>query len=100
MFITIYYGDQKSLLFNPSCSVVNLLNSIKERCGYGDSDRILDLTDETGIYNFRSILEQVKHLIRIHKRLRMTFQTSVRQTNRKDLKLANLLFKFKSGSSS
>ena len=48
MFITIYYGDQKSLLFNPSCSVVNLLKSIKERCGYGDSDRVLDLTDETG----------------------------------------------------
>lgn len=48
MFITIYYGDQKSLLFNPSCSVINLLNSIKERCGYGDTDRVLDLTDETG----------------------------------------------------
>ena len=48
MFITIYYGDQKSLLFNPSCSVVNLLKSIKERCGYGDTDRVLDLTDETG----------------------------------------------------
>lgn len=49
MFITIYYGDQKSLLFNPRCSVVNLLNSIKERCGYGDTDRVLDLTDETGL---------------------------------------------------
>ena len=49
MFITIYYGDQKSLLFNPSCSVVNLLSSIKERCGYGDTDRVLDLTDETGM---------------------------------------------------
>ncbi|KAL9953358.1 hypothetical protein ACROYT_G040766 [Oculina patagonica] len=49
MFITIYYGDQKSLLFNPSCSVINLLNSIKERCGYGDTDRVLDLTDETGL---------------------------------------------------
>lgn len=49
MFITIYYGDQKSLLFNPSCSVVNLLKSIKERCGYGDTDRVLDLTDETGL---------------------------------------------------
>ena len=48
MFVTIYYGDQKSLLVNPSCSVVNLLNSIKERCGYGDSDRVLDLSDETG----------------------------------------------------
>lgn len=49
MFITIYYGDEKSLLFNPSCSVVNLLKSIKERCGYGDTDRVLDLTDETGL---------------------------------------------------
>lgn len=49
MFVTIYYGDQKSLLVNPSCSVVNLLNSIKERCGYGDSDRVLDLSDETGL---------------------------------------------------
>ena len=50
MFITIYYGDQKSLLVNPSCSVINLLNSIKERCGYGDTDRVLDLTDETGTH--------------------------------------------------
>lgn len=49
MFITIFYGDQKSLLFNPSCSVVNLLKSIKERCGYGGTDRVLDLTDETGL---------------------------------------------------
>lgn len=49
MFITILYGDHKTLLFNPSCLVVNLLNSIKERCGYGDTDRVLDLTDETGL---------------------------------------------------
>lgn len=49
MFVTIFYGDQKSLLFNPSCMVVNLLKSIKERCGYGDTDRVLDLTDETGL---------------------------------------------------
>ena len=48
MFITVYYGDQKTLLCNPSCTVVNLLQSIKERCGYGETDQVLDLTDETG----------------------------------------------------
>lgn len=60
MFITIYYGDQKSLLFNPRCSVVNLLNSIKERCGYGDTDRVLDLTDETGKFLLRNNRNRTK----------------------------------------
>lgn len=65
MFITIYYGDQKSLLFNPSCSVVNLLKSIKERCGYGDTDRVLDLTDETG--NGYAAFDKLQHAVRIYK---------------------------------
>ena len=49
MFITVLYGDNETLLCNPSCSVVNLLANIKERCGFGERTTELDLTDETGI---------------------------------------------------
>lgn len=49
MFITVKYGNNESLLCNPSCAVVNLLNSIKRRTGYGNSTVALDLSDETGL---------------------------------------------------
>lgn len=92
MFITIYYGDQKSLLFNPSCSVINLLNSIKERCGYGDTDRVLDLTDETGNGGYTAFdkLQQVKHLLRIHGCLQIL---RCRQTKRWDQNFIHILFR-------
>lgn len=48
MFIIVKYGNNESLLCNPSCAVVNLLNSIKKRAGYGNTGLILDLSDETG----------------------------------------------------
>lgn len=49
MFVIIFYGDQKLFLFNLSCMVVNLLKLIKDRCGYGDIDRVFDLIDEIGM---------------------------------------------------
>ncbi|XP_071080552.1 uncharacterized protein CXorf65 homolog [Haliotis cracherodii] len=49
MFIIVKYGKNESLLCNPSCAVVNLLNSIKKRAGYGNTGVILDLSDETGL---------------------------------------------------
>ncbi|CAH1791557.1 unnamed protein product [Owenia fusiformis] len=49
MFITVKYGDNKDLICNPSCAVVNLLNNIKRRCGLGNSNVVLDLSDETGL---------------------------------------------------
>ncbi|XP_031564878.1 uncharacterized protein LOC116300204 [Actinia tenebrosa] len=56
MFITVLYGDYQSLLCNPSCSVINLLDNIKERCGFGEMNKELDLTDETGL-----VLELTDH---------------------------------------
>ncbi|XP_033121063.1 uncharacterized protein LOC117120149 [Anneissia japonica] len=49
MFITVRYGLDQSLLFNPSCTVVNLLRSIRIRCGYGNSNIDIDLADEAGV---------------------------------------------------
>ena len=48
MFIIVKYGQNESLLCNPGCAVVNLLTSIKRRAGYGNTNLILDLSDETG----------------------------------------------------
>lgn len=49
MFIVVKYGQNETLLCNPSCAVVNLLTSIKRRTGYGNTNLILDLSDETGL---------------------------------------------------
>ncbi|XP_002730713.1 uncharacterized protein CXorf65-like [Saccoglossus kowalevskii] len=49
MYITVKFGSNQALLFNPACAVVNLLTNIKARCGYADTDVMLDLSDETGL---------------------------------------------------
>ncbi|XP_064601585.1 uncharacterized protein CXorf65-like [Liolophura sinensis] len=49
MFIVVKYGNNESLLCNPTCAVVNLLKSIKRRAGYANSNILLDLSDETGL---------------------------------------------------
>ena len=72
MFIKVRYGNDELILCNPQCSVNNLLDSITARCGMKNSNKTLDLSDESGIYldlrerkrdfkracndNFRSIL--------------------------------------------
>lgn len=48
MFITVKFGENETLLCNPSCAVINLLNSIRRRAGYGNTNVCLDLSDETG----------------------------------------------------
>ena len=48
MFILVKYGNNETLLCNPSCAVINLLTSIKRRAGYGNTDVIVDIADETG----------------------------------------------------
>lgn len=49
MFIIVKYGHNESLLCNPSCAVINLLASIKRRAGYGNTNLVLDLSDENGL---------------------------------------------------
>lgn len=49
MFILVKYGNNETLLCNPSCAVINLLTSIKRRAGYGNTDVIVDIADETGL---------------------------------------------------
>lgn len=49
MFIIVKYGNNESLICNPSCAVINLLGSIKRRAGYGNSNVTIDLSDETGL---------------------------------------------------
>lgn len=48
MFILVKYGNNETLLCNPSCAVINLLTSIKRRAGYGNTDVVVDIADETG----------------------------------------------------
>lgn len=49
MFIIVKYGQNESLLCNPMCATINLLSSIKKRAGYGNSNVVVDLSDETGL---------------------------------------------------
>ncbi|ELT94053.1 hypothetical protein CAPTEDRAFT_227931 [Capitella teleta] len=49
MYITVKYGNNESLVCNPSCAIVNLMKSIKRRTGYGSTTMLLDLSDETGL---------------------------------------------------
>ena len=48
MFILVKYGNNETLLCNPSCAVINLLHSIKSRAGYGKTNVTVDLSDDTG----------------------------------------------------
>lgn len=67
MFITVLYGDCESLLCNPSCSVVNLLDNIRDRCGLSESKTELDLTDETGKYNITCMQnDDDKSTLKVH----------------------------------
>lgn len=50
MFIMVKYGNNETLLCNPGCAVINLLTSIKKRAGYGNTDLVVDIADETGIF--------------------------------------------------
>ena len=56
MFIIVKYGNNESLICNPSCAVVNLLASIKRRAGFGNTNIHIDLSDETGRYIFHCLL--------------------------------------------
>ncbi|WAR19108.1 CX065-like protein [Mya arenaria] len=49
MFILVKYGNNETLLCNPSCTIVNLLTSIKRRSGFGQTDLVVDIADETGL---------------------------------------------------
>lgn len=48
MFILVKYGANETLLCNPSCTIINLLTSIKRRSGLGNTDLVVDVADETG----------------------------------------------------
>ena len=48
MFITVKFGNNESILCNPSCAVVNLLSSIKRRAGFKHTNVCIDLSDENG----------------------------------------------------
>ncbi|ESO85578.1 hypothetical protein LOTGIDRAFT_229456 [Lottia gigantea] len=47
MYIIVKYGNNESLLCNPNSAVINLLSSIKSRAGFANTNKILDLSDET-----------------------------------------------------
>ncbi|XP_060568119.1 uncharacterized protein CXorf65-like [Ruditapes philippinarum] len=49
MFILVKYGNNETLLCNPSCAVINLLTSIKRRAGYENTNVTVDIADETGL---------------------------------------------------
>ena len=51
MYITVRYGADQHVIFNPICKVANLLSDIKSRCKITDGGLdSLDLCDETGTY--------------------------------------------------
>ena len=58
MYITVKFGNNESILCNPSCAVVNLLSSIKRRAGYKQANILLDLSDENGEDDFIHIFQQ------------------------------------------
>lgn len=69
MFILVKYGNNETLLCNPSCAVINLLTNIKRRAGYGNSNVTVDLSDETGENSIISIfIFQIYFLIQINLR--------------------------------
>lgn len=48
MFVIVKFGNNESLLVNPSCAVVNLLTNIKRRAGFAHTNKTIDLSDENG----------------------------------------------------
>ncbi|EDO46849.1 predicted protein [Nematostella vectensis] len=102
MFITVLYGDEESLLFNPSCTVVNLLDNIRERCGFSDSGNILDLTDQTGLVleltdhqsdNASKYLTQKAEYILVEKRVQQTSTSEPNSSPSQDITYVPLLNK-------
>ncbi|XP_059161136.1 uncharacterized protein CXorf65 homolog [Physella acuta] len=49
MFVIVKFGNNESLLVNPSCAVINLLTSIKRRAGFANTNKTIDLSDENGL---------------------------------------------------
>ncbi|KAH9504615.1 hypothetical protein Btru_062441 [Bulinus truncatus] len=49
MFVIVKFGNNESLLVNPSCAVINLLTSIKRRAGFGNTNKTIDLSDENAL---------------------------------------------------
>ncbi|ELT88081.1 hypothetical protein CAPTEDRAFT_225577 [Capitella teleta] len=47
VFVVVLHGDKEEDIFNPFCSCVALLATIKEKCNYADEIDI-DLSDENG----------------------------------------------------
>ncbi|XP_053326753.1 uncharacterized protein C22orf15 homolog [Spea bombifrons] len=47
MFVTVKFGADHQIILNPNCKVVNLIESLRERCQCG-SDVSIDLLDESG----------------------------------------------------
>ena len=62
MFIRVKYGDDETLVCNPSCAIVNLLASIKKRTGHDAKAITVDLTDETGIVVMKQVLCVMKQV--------------------------------------
>lgn len=52
MFITVKFGEDEIAIFNPQCRIVNLVQSLKEKCKC-EPDACIDLMDEAGkLMNF------------------------------------------------
>ena len=67
MYITVRYGSDQKVIFNPICKVANLLSDIKSRCNIRDADGgldSLDLCDETGTYS--ALLIRLKSCSLVH----------------------------------
>uniref|UniRef100_A0A4W3J5T5 Uncharacterized protein n=1 Tax=Callorhinchus milii TaxID=7868 RepID=A0A4W3J5T5_CALMI len=47
MFITVTYGEDQKEIFNHQCRIVNLVESIKQKCNCG-AEVCIDLIDEAG----------------------------------------------------
>ena len=47
VFATVRYGQDQYILINPQCTVINLLDDMRRRCGQTPTI-CLDLTDQTG----------------------------------------------------
>ncbi|KAK2161357.1 hypothetical protein LSH36_118g05015 [Paralvinella palmiformis] len=86
MFIIVKYGNNESLLCNPSCAVINLLNSIKRRAGYGNTNVCLDLSDESDTQVRVSPRRRFVHAIHRHNlTFRSTSQNSGHSSATKEL---------------
>ncbi|XP_063967764.1 uncharacterized protein CXorf65 homolog isoform X2 [Lytechinus pictus] len=48
MFLLIFFSDNQQRLFNPYCTSMNLLESIRKQCHSSDDGATLDLSDGSG----------------------------------------------------